>query len=111
GNPYPITTRGPEILAALNGRTDVTLEVANAIWVDTRVTLSPPFRSAAATWRAAVSSLVLTSHAALAPINHWADSVTHGKITSILADSLPDSTRLFIANAVYFKGKWLDPFE
>ena len=110
GNRYPITTHGPEILAALNGRTDVTLEVANAIWVDSKVTVSPPFRSAAATWRAVVSSLALASPAALTPINHWADSVTHGKITSILADPLPDTTRLFIANAVYFKGKWLDPF-
>ena len=37
--------------------------------------------------------------------------MTHGKIATIVNEPLPESTRLFIANAVYFKGKWLDPFD
>jgi serine protease inhibitor len=48
---------------------------------------------------------------ALAPINRWADSVTRGKIPSILAKPLPDTIAMFLGNAVYFKGKWLEPFE
>jgi serpin B len=39
------------------------------------------------------------------------DSATHSGIERILDEPFSDSTRLFIANAVYFKGKWLDEFE
>ena len=45
-------------------------------------------------------------------INDWASDKTHGKITRI-ADGMidPETTRLFLADAVYFKGKWSHPFE
>jgi serpin B len=45
-------------------------------------------------------------------VNNWASEKTHGRITHI-ADGLIDPTngRLLLANAVYFKGKWSDPFE
>ena len=41
----------------------------------------------------------------------YSREATHGKIPTILENPLPDSTKLFIANAVYFKGKWLTPFD
>ena len=44
-------------------------------------------------------------------INAWASEKTHGRINEI-ADGLVGSlTELFLANAVYFKGKWEEPFE
>ena len=45
-------------------------------------------------------------------INAWANEKTHGKISRI-ADGMIDPiyTRLFLANAVYFKGKWAEPFD
>jgi serpin B len=44
-------------------------------------------------------------------MNAWANEKTHGKINGI-ADGLIDPlTDLFLANAVYFKGKWEEPFE
>jgi serpin B len=44
-------------------------------------------------------------------INDWASAATHGKIARVLTEPLPDTTMLFIANAVYFKGKWATPFD
>ena len=93
------------------GRSDVQLEIANAIWVDTSVQLNRSFVDAVASYRASVRSEALASQAAVPVINAWVDSVTHGKITQLLKDPFPDSARLFIANAVYFKGKWLDEFD
>jgi serpin B len=45
-------------------------------------------------------------------VNTWASEKTHGRITHI-ADGMidPVNGRLLLANAVYFKGKWSDPFE
>jgi serpin B len=99
------------MISDLLGRTDVTLEMANAIWVDTRVTPTPNFSASTARWHATTASLPLATPKAMEAINHWADSVTHKKIKTILSEPLDDKVRLFIANAVYFKGKWLEPFE
>ena len=57
-----------------------------------------------------IASMPLATTAAADRINGWADSVTHGLIAKILDQPLPDTTRLFLANAIYFKGKWLDQF-
>jgi serpin B len=102
---------GAALLAAARGRTDVRLEIANALWVDSGARLTPGFAASAGMWRAAVGTLRLASPRAIDPINRWGDSVTHGKISRILGEPLPDSIVMFLANAVYFKGKWLDPFE
>lgn len=43
-------------------------------------------------------------------INSWVSDKTNGMITSIV-DSIPDSLRALLVNAVYFNGKWEEPFE
>lgn len=44
-------------------------------------------------------------------INDWGDEKTHGKIPKILNQPLDSSTRLVLANALYFLGDWVTPFE
>ncbi|HXQ82039.1 MAG TPA: serpin family protein [Opitutaceae bacterium] len=45
-------------------------------------------------------------------INTWVERKTGGKITDLLpADALTPRTRLVLANAVYFKGRWERPFD
>ncbi len=44
-------------------------------------------------------------------INTWASDETHGRITHFADGMLSRNTELFLANAVYFKGKWADPFK
>jgi len=106
-----IERRGADVMSYLSGRTDVTLELANAIWVDTAAVPTPAFRASTNRWRATMAVLPLATPQAVKAINHWADSVTHGKIATIVDKPFPDTARLFLANAVYFKGKWLDPFD
>eukprot|EP01018_Ginkgo_biloba_P024079 Gb_00301 [translate_table: standard] len=45
-------------------------------------------------------------------VNKWAAHETKGKIQEVLPDGSVDAnTRLLLANAVYFKGKWKQPFK
>jgi serine protease inhibitor len=103
--------RGSALITASTDRKDVQLEIANAVWTDNSMTLTRAFEASARTWHVRFGSLALHSPDAVGTINSWADSATHGKIRSILSKPLPDTTLLFIANAVYFKGKWLTPFS
>jgi serine protease inhibitor len=103
--------RGSALITASSNRRDVELAIANAVWTDSAAMLTEAFRKSATAWHARHASLRLHSPHALSLINGWADSATHGKIKRILDTPLPDTTRLFIANAVYFKGKWLNSFD
>ena len=44
-------------------------------------------------------------------INDWADEKTHGKIQNVVQFPFDPNTRLILANAIYFKGKWAEPFD
>ncbi|XP_013790947.1 leukocyte elastase inhibitor-like [Limulus polyphemus] len=44
-------------------------------------------------------------------VNSWVSSKTHNKITSLLSKPLDSLTRLFLLNAVYFKGMWITQFD
>lgn len=43
-------------------------------------------------------------------VNSWVDKETNGKISKILDDIDPDNV-MFIINAIYFKGDWVDKFD
>jgi serpin B len=50
--------------------------------------------------------------AAVKSINLWVDEATRHKITELLtADAIDNSARLVLANAIYFRGKWQQPFS
>jgi Serine protease inhibitor len=102
---------GDALVAGATGRRDVELGIATAIWVDSGARLAPSFAKSANAWRATAATLRLTSPDALATINRWADSATHHRIKGILEQPLGDGVTMFLANAVYFKGRWLHPFE
>ena len=49
---------------------------------------------------------------AVCQINSWVAAATNNLIDSILAPaSLEKNTSLVLANAIYFKGKWEEPFD
>lgn len=44
-------------------------------------------------------------------MNKWAEDETHGKVANILPPgSVSEDTRMILANAIYFKGEWEQPF-
>lgn len=91
----------------------VVLETADAIWYRPGIKIKPEFLAVNQQfYDATVDALDFSDPHAADVINGWASEKTHGKITRI-ADGMiePRDTQLFLADAVYFKGKWAHPFE
>lgn len=86
--------------------------VANAAWVERTMSLRPDY---ARTIRDTIGStiepvdFIRNQAAALRTINAWAARETQNRIPEILTEPDP-ARRLVLTNAVYFKGKWSDPF-
>jgi serine protease inhibitor len=102
------------VVSALKSANDqVVLETADAIWYRSGIKIRPEFLAVNQEfYDATVDALDFSDPHAAQVINDWASDKTHGKITHI-ADGMidPASARLFLADAVYFKGKWSHPFE
>ena len=94
--------------------TNVILTTANALWYRQGAAVKPGFLEANQKFfSSTVKALDFgNAPAAEAEINQWASDQTHGRITGI-ANGMIDRvyTDLVLANAIYFKGKWLDPFD
>jgi serine protease inhibitor len=94
--------------------TNIILTTANALWYRQSAHIKPDFLE---TNQKFFSSTVKPLDfgnvpAAEAEINQWASDQTHGRITGIANGMIdPVYTDLVLANAIYFKGKWLDPFD
>jgi serpin B len=109
-----ISAANKNIASSLNsGNTNVILTTANAIWYRQGAPVKPEFIARNQQFfGVTVAPLDVADPHSVDIINAWASDQTHGRITH-LADGMIDPvyTRLFLANAVYFKGKWSDPFE
>lgn len=99
---------------ALTGETGGSqFTVANAAWVERTMSLRADY---ARTIRDTIGStiepvdFIRNQPAALRTINAWAARETQNRITEILTEPDP-ARRLVLTNAVYFKGKWSDPFS
>ncbi len=95
------------------GDPKVTSNIANGIWVQNDFPLLPDFIARnKESYQAEVTNMDLTTPEAAGPINNWIAKKTNDKIKDLLkpADFNAD-TRMILANAVYFKGKWTIPFE
>lgn len=104
--------RGAALVAALRHRNDITLHVANAVWVDNALELQPRFqRIVTSSYGATVRAVPLATQQAVDQINRWVSTATRAKIAGLLDEPLGGNVGLFIANAVYFKGKWIDEFD
>ena len=93
--------------------TNVILTAANALWYRQGEALKPAFVAANQKYfSSTVKALDFgNASAAEAEINQWANDQTHGRINGIADGMITPYTDLILANAIYFKGKWLDPFD
>ena len=94
--------------------TNIILTTANALWYRQGATVKPGFIEANQKYfSSTVRALDFgNARAAEAIINQWASEQTRGRINGIANGMIdPIYTDLILANAIYFKGKWLDPFD
>lgn len=93
----------------------IQLSIANALWVQQGHPFLPAFlQTARQEYGANVKQADFKTAAPMATreINQWVAQKTKDKIQEILAPgSLNSDTRLVLANAIYFKGAWAEPFE
>ena len=103
-------------LYARSRDTGYTLDVANAVWgqkdepfLDSYQTLLKTHYGVG-TWRQA--DFRKNPEQARQAINLWASEQTRGRIRELLApDTVNARTRLALANAVAFQGRWQEPFD
>jgi serpin B len=89
----------------------VTMEVANSVWVEKRLTVKQPYIDALKKWYLAEArSIDVNDPGAVDMVNNWIEEKTHDKIQEMLDDLSPDLAMLLI-NAVYFNGKWRNQFD
>lgn len=87
-----------------------TLEVANRVF--TRITPTLDFVNIGAQhYDAGVEPLAEDNARAVDQINRWIDDRTRGLIPQLLGPGSLDAIELVVANTVYLKADWADPFE
>jgi serpin B len=94
--------------------TNVILTTANALWYRQSAQIKPSFVEANQKFFASTVKALDFGNvpAAEAEINRWASDQTRGRINGIANGMVdPIYTDLVLANAIYFKGKWQDPFD
>ena len=89
----------------------VRFQIANSIWYLQGYTIEQPFLDANHNYYdAQVTALAFSSPTAPATINAWVNQQTQGVIKTIV-DAIPDGMRLYLINAIYFKGDWTQQFD
>jgi serpin B len=107
-----LNAAGKDLNQSLNSQTNVILNLANAIWYQAGFHLEPAFVSDNQNFFAAkLAGVDFAKPESAQTINDWADKSTHGKIKEVVQFPFPPSTRVILANAIYFKGQWDRPFD
>lgn len=91
------------------------LATGNSAWIQNGLTLAPAYAQAlrqAANMELIPADFQAQPQREVERINAWVAQRTQERIKDLLPSNALDTfTRLVLANAVYFKGTWKDPFE
>ncbi len=95
-----------------DGASQQTIETANAIWTDRRFPLFSEYIELCNNYFDAEAATLnfANKDSSLAVMNGWCNQKTHGMIPSMLSDLDPLPITV-MANALYFKADWADPFK
>ncbi|HXI71156.1 MAG TPA: serpin family protein [Verrucomicrobiae bacterium] len=97
---------------SLNSQTNVTLVLADGLWHQKGFHLEPGFVADNKTFfQAELAGVDFSSPESADIINHWANKKTNGRIPNLVGFPFDPETRLILANAIYFKGNWAEPFD
>jgi serpin B len=95
-----------------SGQSNVILNLANSIWFKQGVQLKQEFVAGCTNYfQAKTGALDFTSPQSAKIINNWAAANTHGRIKDIVQWPMNPLTRVILANAIYFKGRWAHEFD
>lgn len=102
-------------LKVLQEKGDIQLNVANSLWPQAGYPLLTSYLTLVKTYYGvAITPLDYASDTETArkTINAWVEGETRNKIKDLIQPGMLDaSTRLVLANAIYFKGNWLAAFK
>ncbi len=91
------------------------LNIANSIWGQSDYEFNQDFlNTLALNYGAGIHTVDFKTHPepAREAINHWVEEETNNKIRDLIPSGAIDPlTRLVLANAIYFNGSWLHPFN
>ncbi|XP_064212921.1 serine protease inhibitor 3/4 isoform X4 [Tribolium castaneum] len=103
-----------EVMKRLNSVQNVTLLMANKVFLKNGFTLLTDFETAVTKSFQSEVQLVdfAQNEAAAKTINDWVEVQTREKIKDLIKkDDLNELTRLVLVNAIYFKGNWKHKFR
>lgn len=102
------------VMDKLNNVEDVALYMANKVYIKETYKLKESFKSTIIKNFYSEIQQINFSQAEVAAqiINSWVEKKTNQKIKNLIDNGdLDESTRLVLVNAIYFKGKWAEPFD
>lgn len=101
-----------ELNNSLTSQSNVVLDLANSIWYNKGFEVKPGFVATnEAFFGATLASVNFETPESADTMNQWAENSTRGKITGIVSFPFPVHTEMILANAIYFKGEWAEPFD
>ncbi|MBV6458256.1 MAG: hypothetical protein HONBIEJF_01381 [Fimbriimonadaceae bacterium] len=90
----------------------VQFDTANSVWIATGFPIRSDYlKEVSEKFQAKVSEVDFSQPETPATINNWVKEATKDKIDSIVPEKIEPNVRMYLINAVYFKGKWSTPFE
>ena len=96
----------------ISGQKEVVLKLANSIWYKQGAGLKPEFVTRNADFfQAKTAALDFASPQSAQIINDWAEKNTDGRIKDVVRWPMDPRTRVILANAIYFKGRWAREFD
>jgi serine protease inhibitor len=97
------------LLKGLDPSTD--FSIANSIWYERTFPFHAAFLDESKLYfDARIEGLDFKSPSAVTTINSWVSEQTNNRIPTIL-ESIRDDERMFLVNAIYFKGVWQKQFD
>jgi serpin B len=105
----------PLVFADGSQRGGPKLSFVNGAWIEQSLPINPNFQNVVENvYKAAVKQVDFKNEPekARTDVNSWGEKQTNGLIKDILPpNSVDELTRLVLANALYFKGEWTQPFN
>ncbi|MDE7396558.1 MAG: serpin family protein [Muribaculum sp.] len=95
-------------IMSLNDR--VELSICRSLWSKENVRLNNQFKNCIINDYHAQHSIFTSPQSLLADFRDWLNKASHGMISDMNIDA-NESTKVLLADLMYFKGQWLSPFN